>query len=81
MRRLTLGTPEQLQDALDDCDLDHWVVQDAGAAQPLRRRPPCRRAAAQAQRRARAVPRRTLNDEAELKAWLAEVEQLVSTRS
>ncbi|WP_200386996.1 hypothetical protein [Thiocapsa imhoffii] len=20
-----LGTPEQLQDALDDCDLDHWV--------------------------------------------------------
>jgi hypothetical protein len=22
---LQLGTPEQLQDALDDCDLDHWV--------------------------------------------------------
>ena len=22
---LQLGTPEQLQDALDGCDLDHWV--------------------------------------------------------
>ena len=73
-----LGTAEQLQDALDDCDLDHWVSR----TQALPSRFEAARHAAVQLLKPNVVhvvvPRRTLNDEAELKAWLAEVEALLS---
>ncbi|QDZ26590.1 BREX system P-loop protein BrxC [Noviherbaspirillum sp. UKPF54] len=72
-----LATPEQLQDALDDCDLDHWVSK----TQALPSRFEAARLAAVQLLKPNvvhvAIPRRTLNDEAELKAWLTEVEALV----
>lgn len=72
------GTPEQLQDALDDCDLDHWVSK----TQALPSRFDAARHAAVQLLKPNVVhvnvPRRTLNDEAELKAWLVEVEALLS---
>ncbi|NCA70512.1 MAG: hypothetical protein EOM91_10445 [Sphingobacteriia bacterium] len=75
---LPLGTPEQLQDALDACDLDHWVSR----IQALPSRFEAARHAAVQRLKPNVVrvtlPRRTLNDEAELKHWLAEVEALLS---
>jgi hypothetical protein len=75
-----LGTPDQLQDALDDCDLDHWVSR----AQALPSRfEAARHAAVQLLKpnvKHVAIPRRTLNNEAELKAWLTEVEALIGAR-
>jgi len=74
------GTPEQLQDALDDCDLDHWVSK----TQALPSRFEAARHAAVQLLKPNVVhvslPKRTLNDEAELKAWLAEVEVLLSAK-
>jgi hypothetical protein len=74
---VTLGTPEQLQDALDDCDLDHWVSK----AQALPSRFEAARHAAVQLLKPNVVhvatPKRTLNNEAELDAWLAEVEALI----
>lgn len=74
------GTPEQLQDALDDCDLDHWVSK----TQALPSRFEAARHAAVQLLKPNvvhvALPKRTLNDEAELKAWLAEVDQLLSAK-
>ena len=73
-----LGTAEQLQDALDDCDLDHWVSR----TQALPSRFEAARHAAVQLLKPNVVhvvvPRRTLNDEAELKEWLAQVEALLS---
>ena len=74
------GTPEQVQDALDDCDLDHWVAKTH--ALPSRFEA-ARHAAVQLLKPNVvhvSLPRRTLNDEAELKAWLAEVEALLSAK-
>ncbi len=75
-----LGTPEQLQDALDDCDLDHW----ASKAQALPSRFEAARYAAVQLLKPNvvhvALPRRTLNDEAELKAWLDEVQALLQAK-
>ncbi|PUE48980.1 hypothetical protein B9Z47_05545 [Limnohabitans sp. 2KL-1] len=72
-----LSTPEQLQDALDDCDLDHWVSK----TQALPSRFEAARHAAVQLLKPNVVqvslPKRTLNDEAELKAWLLEVENLL----
>lgn len=77
---LQLGTPEQLQDALDDCDLDHWVSK----TQALPSRFEAARHAAVQLLKPNVVhvvlPKRTLNDEAELKAWLAEVEALLNAK-
>lgn len=77
---LQLGTPEQLQDALDECDLDHWVSK----TQALPSRFEAARHAAVQLLKPNvvhvALPKRTLNDEAELKAWLAEVEALLNTK-
>ncbi len=71
------GTPEQLQDALDDCDLDHWVSK----TQALPSRFEAARHAAVQLLKPNVVhitiPRRTLNDKSELEAWLKEVESLV----
>lgn len=77
---VALGTAEQLQDALDDCDLDHW----ASKAQALSTRFESARHAAVQLLKPNvvhvALPKRTLNDEAELKAWLAEVETLLNAK-
>jgi hypothetical protein len=75
-----LGTPEQLQDTLDGCDLEHWLSKTQ--ALPSRFEA-ARHAAVQLLKPDVvhvAIPRRTLNDEGELKAWLVEVEQLISMR-
>ena len=77
---LQLGTPEQLQDALDGCDLDHWVSK----AQALPNRFEAARHAAVQLLKPNvvhvALPKRTLNDEAELQAWLAEVQALLQAK-
>ena len=77
---LQLGTPKQLQDALDGCDLDHWVSK----AQALPSRFEAARHAAVQLLKPNvvhvALPKRTLNDEAELKSWLAEVDALLSSK-
>jgi len=75
-----LGTSEQLQDALDDCDLEHWVSK----TQALPSRFEAARYAAVQLLKPNvihvALPRRTLNDESEVKVWLAEVEGLLNTK-
>lgn len=75
-----LGTPEQLQDALDDCELEHWVAK----TQALPSRFEAARHAAVQLLKPNvvhvALPKRTLNDEAEMRAWLAEVESLLQSR-
>ena len=77
---LQLGTPEQLQDALDECSLDQWV--DKTQALPSRFEA-ARHAAVQLLKPNVvhvALPKRTLNDEAELQAWLAEVQALLQAK-
>jgi hypothetical protein len=75
-----LGTPEQLQDALADCDLDHWVSK----TQALSSRFEAARHAAVQLLKPNVVhvtlPKRTLNDVAELSAWLVEVEALLAAK-
>ncbi len=75
-----IGTPEQLQDALDDCGLDHWVSK----TQALPSRFEAARHAAALLLKPNVVhvsiPRRTLNDMTELKAWLVEVEELLGEK-
>jgi hypothetical protein len=77
---LGIGTPEQLQDALDDCDLDHWVSR----TQALPNRFEAARHAAIQLLKPNvvhvALPKRTLNNEAELKAWLLEIETLLQAK-
>lgn len=77
---MPLGTVEQLQDALDDCDLEHW----ASRTQALPSRFEAARHAAVQLLKPNVVhvslPKRTLNDEAELKAWIGEVETLLTTK-
>ena len=77
---MQLSTPEQLQDALDDCDLDHWVSK----LQALPSRFDAARHAAVQLLKPNVIqvqlPKRTLNDEAELKAWLTQVEALLSEK-
>ncbi|MEN4921454.1 BREX system P-loop protein BrxC [Achromobacter spanius] len=75
-----LGTPEQLKDALDDCDLEHWVSK----TQALPSRFEAARHAAVQLLKPNVVhvtlPKRTLNDQTELKTWLAEVEALLDAK-
>ena len=77
---VTIGTPDELQNALDDCDLDHWTAK----IQALPSRFEAARHAAVRLLKPNALhvslPRRTLNDEAELKAWLMEVEALLRAK-
>lgn len=77
---VALGTPEQLQDALDECDLDHWVAKTQALSSRFET---VRYAAAQLLKPNVvhvSIPRRTLNDEAEMNAWLAEVEALLAAK-
>ncbi|WP_186177578.1 BREX system P-loop protein BrxC [Burkholderia gladioli] len=77
---IALGTPDQLQNALDECDLDHWMTR----TQALTSRFEAARQAAVQLLKPNVVhvtiPRRTLNDEAELKTWLVEVEALLAEK-
>ena len=78
--KMALGTPEQLQDALDECDLDHWVAKTQALSNRFET---ARYAAVQLLKPNVAhvtIPRRTLNDEVELKAWLTEVEALLAAK-
>jgi hypothetical protein len=74
---LPLGTSDQLLDALDDCNLEHWVSK----VQALPSRFEAARHAAVQLIKPNVVyvslPKCTLNDEAELKAWLSGVETLI----
>lgn len=75
---IELGTVEQLQDVLDENDLDHWVAKTEALPS---RFDAARHAAVQLLKPSAVsvtLPRRTLNNEAELGAWLAEVEQLLT---
>jgi hypothetical protein len=75
-----LGTPEQLQDALGDCDLDHWVSKTQALSSRFEA---ARHAAVQLLKPNVvhvALPKRTLNDVAELTAWLEEVEALLGAK-
>jgi hypothetical protein len=75
-----LGTSEQLQDALDECDLEHWGAR----TQALQSRFDSARHAAVQLLKPNvvhvSVPKRTLNNEEELAAWLAEVEGLIRAK-
>jgi hypothetical protein len=77
---VALGSPGDLQDALDTCDLDHWVSR----TQALSSRFEAVRHAAVMLLKPNvvhvALPKRTLNDEAELNAWLTEVEALLQAK-
>jgi len=77
---LPLGTPEQLQDALEACDLDHWVSR----IQALPSRFEAARHAAVQRLKPNvvrvAIPHRTLNSVEELDLWLEEVRTLVVER-
>lgn len=77
---VALGTPEQLQDALDECDLAHWVAKTQALSSQFEA---VRHAAVQLLKPnvvRVTIPRRTLNNEAELKTWLAEVESLLAAK-
>jgi hypothetical protein len=75
-----LSSPEQLQDSLDDCTLRHWLDR----TQALTARFEAARLAAVQLLKPNVVqvvlPKRTLNNDAELRAWLSEVERLVSQK-
>ncbi|MEO8121005.1 MAG: BREX system P-loop protein BrxC, partial [Rhodoferax sp.] len=73
-----LSMPAQLQDALDDCTLQHWTAKTQALASKFE----SARHAAATLLKPNVVhvplPKRTLNNEAELKVWMAEVEQLLA---
>ena len=80
LKAIDLATPDQLQDALDDCTLDHWISK----TQALGSRFDAARLAAVQLLKPNvtqvSIPKRTLNNEAELKVWLVEVEQLLADK-
>ena len=80
LKPIDLATPDQLQDALDDCNLAHWISK----TQALSSRFDAARHSAVLLLKPNVVhvviPKRTLNNEVELKAWLAEVEQLLAEK-
>lgn len=77
---VALATPEQLQDALDECNLDHWISK----TQALSSRFDAARHSAVQLLKPNVVhvsiPKRTLNNQDELKTWLIEVEQLLTDK-
>ena len=77
---IALATPEQLQDALDECNLDHWISK----TQALSSRFDAARLSAALLLKPNVVhvsiPKRTLNNQDELKIWLTEVEQLLTDK-
>ncbi len=80
LKPVPLALPEELQDALDECSLQHWISR----IQALPGRFDAARHAAVQLLKPNVVyvplPKRTLNNAAELKFWLEEVEQLVAAK-
>ena len=80
LQPVELATSEQLQDSLNDCTLDHWISK----TQALGSRFDAARHSAVQLLKPNVVhvviPKRTLNNEAELKVWLAEVELLLAEK-
>ena len=77
---LDLSSSSQLQDALDDCDLEHWISKILALSSKFES---ARYAAVQLLKPNVVhvpLPKRTLNDESELKAWLDEVGQLLAAK-
>ena len=80
LQPVDLATPEQLQDSMDDCNLDHWISKTLALGN---RFDAARHSSVQLHKPNVvhvALPKRTLNNEAELKVWLAEVEQLLAEK-
>lgn len=77
---VAVASADDLQDALDSCDLEHWVSK----TQALPSRYESARQAAVQLLKPNVVhvhlPKRTLNDEAELQAWLTDVEALLKAK-
>lgn len=77
---LAVASADDLQDALDSCDLEHWVSK----TQALPSRYEAARHAAVQLLKPNVVhvhlPKRTLNDEAELQAWLTDVAALLKAK-
>lgn len=75
-----VSTPDRLQDALDECSLEHWTSRTQALAS---RFDAARHAAAQLLKPNVVhvpLPRRTLNNTEELTAWLNEVETLLAEK-
>ena len=74
---MPLASPEELQGALDECSRQHWISK----TQALPGRFDAARHAAVQLLEPNvahvAILKRTLNNETEIKVWLAEVEQLL----
>lgn len=73
-----LSSSEALQDALDECNLQHWISKTQALASRFES---ARHAAVQLLKPNVvhvSIPKRTLNNEGELRAWLDEVEQLLA---
>ena len=80
LKPIDLESPDPLQDALDECSLQHWISKTQALSS---RFDAARHAAVQLLKpnvAYVAIPKRTLNNEAELKDWLAEVEQLLTEK-
>lgn len=80
LQHIDLSSPEKIQDALDECSLQHWISKTQALAS---RFDAARHAAVQLLKPnvvRVSIPKRTLNDESELKAWLVEVEQLLAEK-
>lgn len=80
LKALDLSSSEKLQDAMDDCNLQHWISRTQALSSKFEA---ARHAAVQLLKPNVlyvALPKRTLNDSGELKAWLAEVEQLLTDK-
>lgn len=77
---VAVASADDLQDALDSCDLEHWVSK----TQALPSRYESARQAAVQLLKPNVVhvhlPKRTLNDEAELQAWLTDVAALLKAK-
>ncbi|MEI7516149.1 MAG: hypothetical protein WCK81_12235 [Betaproteobacteria bacterium] len=69
-----------MQDALDDCTLDHWISK----TQALSSRFDAARHSAVLLLKPNvvqvAIPKRTINNAEELKVWLTEVEQILAEK-
>lgn len=77
MKAIDLASTDKLQDALDECTLQHWISKTQALAT---RFDAARHAAVQLLKpnvMHVAIPKRTLNDADELKVWLTEVEALL----
>lgn len=80
LKPIDLSSPEQLQDALDECTLQHWISKTQALASRFES---ARHAAVQLLKPNVVyvpLPKRTLNNSDELKAWLEEVEKLLADK-